>query len=236
MQCAENASLLPLGQERGSHSGMIFERLDFLRDDTPRDGAMNMAIDEALGRAAVVPVLRVYRWSGPSVSFGYFGRHREVATRWPGRALVRRWTGGGEVPHGDDFTYTLAVPHADAFCMTGVRGSYRALHEVLANLLPGAVLAVSEQGEDSACFARPVVADVLVAGRKVAGAAQRRGRFGLLHQGSVQGIAWPDDLSERLASALASHVNSRAISPALLTAAAALAAEKYASSAWLLRR
>src|SRR2546423_1117404 len=36
------------------------------------------------------------------------------------------------------------------------------------------------------CFANPVRADVLLDGRKIAGAAQRRTTRGLLHQGSIQ--------------------------------------------------
>lgn len=215
---------------------MIFDRLDFYDDATPRDAVLNMALDEAIARAAERPALRVYRWAEASVSFGYFGRHREVAARWPAHALVRRWTGGGEVPHGDDFTYTVVVPRADPFCSAGVRESYRALHEALAALLPGAVLATHEEGDAPACFARPVTADVLIAGRKIAGAAQRRGSFGLLHQGSVQGVTWPADLAARFAAALATEVAPREFSPALLAAAAQLSAQKYSASAWLERR
>lgn len=215
---------------------MLFERLDFYLDDTPRDGALNMAIDEVLARSTQVPVLRVYGWAEPSVSFGYFGRHREVAARWTGRALVRRWTGGGEVAHSEDFTYTVAVPRAHPFCGASVRESYRSLHAVLAALLPGAALAESDAADAPACFARPVIADVVTAGRKIAGAAQRRGTFGLLHQGSVQGIAWPADLAASLATALAREVNQREISPTLLSAAEELAFGKYATASWLERR
>lgn len=39
------------------------------------------------------------------------------------------------------------------------------------------------------CFANPVRADVMIDGRKVAGAAQRRTRSGLLQQGSIQSVA-----------------------------------------------
>jgi len=41
---------------------------------------------------------------------------------------------------------------------------------------------------DNDCFANPVPADVMMDGRKIAGAAQRRARRGLLQQGSIQGI------------------------------------------------
>jgi lipoate-protein ligase A len=215
---------------------MLFDRLDLYLDDTPHDGALNMAVDEIILHAAEHPALRVYRWAVPSVSFGYFGRHREVATRWPGRALVRRWTGGGEVPHGEDFTYTLVVPAAHPFARCPVRESYRAAHLALAALLPGAVLASADEGEATACFAHPVVADVLVAGRKVAGAAQRRSRLGLLHQGSVQGVAWGADLASRLASRLSAEVIPRPITASMLEVATELAAEKYDTPAWLERR
>ncbi|MEQ1859746.1 MAG: hypothetical protein ABMA13_07415 [Chthoniobacteraceae bacterium] len=215
---------------------MIFDRLFYYRDDTPRDGALNMAIDEALARSASAPLLRVYRWARPSISFGYFGRAREVASRWPGRELVRRWTGGGEVPHGDDFTYTLAVPGSHPFSRTSARESYRALHEVLAALLPGAALADADGDDAPACFERPVAADVVIANRKVAGAAQRRGAFGLLHQGSVQGVPWPADLPSRLTAALAREVTPAEFSPALLAESARLASEKYRTNAWNERR
>jgi lipoate-protein ligase A len=214
---------------------MIFDRLDFYLDDTPRTGTLNMAIDETLARSTDQPALRVYRWAQPSVSFGYFGCHREVASRWPGREFVRRWTGGGEVPHGEDFTYTLAVPRAHAFSRTGVRESYRVLHTLLAALIPGAALAEQEEGEAAACFAHPVFADVLLAGRKIAGAAQRRGSFGLLHQGSVQVVTLTADFGAHLAAAFAAEIRAATFPPALLADAERLAAEKYRTPAWLER-
>ena len=83
---------------------------DFVR----RTAALNMAIDELLLQSAQVPILRFYRWTEPSVSFGYFGRFEEAQAFAQERALVRRWTGGGIVPHGgDDLTYSLVIGSAD---------------------------------------------------------------------------------------------------------------------------
>lgn len=195
-----------------------------------------MAIDEVLLRNAGEPLLRVYRWSDRSVSFGYFGEYQAVSDRWPGRPLVRRWTGGGEVPHGDDFTYTLIVPRDDAFSKTSVRESYRLIHEVLAGAIPGTSLADSDAEENAACFARPVVADVMKAGIKVAGAAQRRGKLGLLHQGSLQGTDWPPTLPENLAASLATSWTADALEPEIVAQASQLADEKYATDEWLRRR
>jgi lipoyl(octanoyl) transferase len=212
-----------------------FAHLQFIHDPVAHDGSLNMAIDEALSAAAPVPTLRVYRWKEPSVSFGYFGHWREVRERWPGRALVRRWTGGGEVPHGEDLTYTLIVPRDHAFCRIGVRESYGAIHRIVAALLPGAELAAADAAANAACFARPVVFDVLVAGAKVAGAAQRRTRHGLLHQGSIQGAHFPADFPAHLASAFATKIEAIPLPSSILTEATRLDAEKYGNPAWLQR-
>jgi lipoate-protein ligase A len=195
-----------------------------------------MALDEVLTRHVTTPLLRVYRWAEECVSFGYFGAHAEVAARWPDRALVRRWTGGGEVPHGRDFTYTLIIPNGAPGTVLAVRESYRAIHTALAPLLPGTRLAERDAAENPACFARPVVADLVSGGRKVAGAAQRRGRFGLLHQGSVQGCVWPAELPRHFAQALAATVEPFSLPAAILAEGEKLAAEKYGTRAWLERR
>lgn len=215
---------------------MILSALTLLIDDTPHAGPLNMAIDEVLAREATTPLLRVYHWSDASVSFGYFGEHDAVAARWPNRPLVRRWTGGGEVPHGEDFTYTLIVPRSEAFSRVPVRESYQRIHEVLARTIPGTSLAEADAAANAACFARPVVADVMKNGAKIAGAAQRRGTFGLLHQGSLQGISWPDSLAEQFAASLAPAWKHGILSSDTLSQASDLARNKYAGEEWLRRR
>jgi lipoate-protein ligase A len=215
---------------------VIFSALTLLSDNIPHDGPVNMAIDEVLTRSVTTPVLRVYRWINDTVSFGYFGEYGAVAERWPARPLVRRWTGGGEVPHGADFTYTLIVPRTDAFSRVPVRESYQCIHDILARTIPGASLADSDAAANAACFARPVVADVMKNGTKIAGAAQRRGSFGLLHQGSLQGTRWPKTLAEQFAAALAQTWTRDVPAGEILEQASALAREKYGTDEWLRRR
>ena len=82
----------------------LFQRLRICNDICPHSAAMNMAIDEALLETAVVPTIRFYRWGSPALSFGYFGKFSDVAIYAAERDLVRRWTGGGIVFHGDDLT------------------------------------------------------------------------------------------------------------------------------------
>jgi lipoyl(octanoyl) transferase len=215
---------------------VIFSALTLYIDQTPRAGPLNMALDEVLAREATTPLLRVYRWSDASVSFGYFGEYHAAAQRWPGRPLVRRWTGGGEVPHGEDFTYTLIVPRGDAFSRLPIRESYHRIHETLARVIPGTSLAESDTAASAACFARPVVADLMKDGAKIAGAAQRRGTFGLLHQGSLQGISWPANLAGQFAAALSGKWNEGGIDQGTINRASILAGEKYATDQWLYRR
>lgn len=215
---------------------MLFSELTEIRDDEPHGGALNMAIDETLFHGARTPLLRIYRWAHPAISFGYFGDLRAALRRWPGREPVRRWTGGGEVPHGGDLTYTLVVPRSHPFARVAAAESYRAIHEALAPLLRGAVIAeLGGAGQSLACFENAARFDLLIGGRKVAGAAQRRTANGLLHQGSIQTTAGLDSLRTRLAQALGAQVSSRALLAGELHAAEALAAAKYSTDAWLRR-
>ena len=219
---------------------MLFDKLTEVLDPEPHDAALNMALDEVLLGHAAGPVLRVYRWARLAVSFGYFGKVVDVEAAWPGREMVRRWTGGGTVPHGADVTYTLLVPRGCAFFWLGAEEAYRAIHERIAALLAEQgravrVAAVASAKISDACFENPARYDLLADGGKIAGAAQRRTRAGLLHQGSVQGAALPADFSVRLAKAFASKVSGRPLAANELAEARALSARKYATDAWLRR-
>ena len=185
-------------------------------------------------------MLRVYRWARPAVSFGYFGKVADVEAMWPGREMTRRWTGGGIVPHGVDVTYTLIVPRGSAFFRLGAEESYRAIHERIAALLVeqgSAVRVAAAAGAkvSDACFENPARYDLLTDAGKIAGAAQRRTRAGLLHQGSVQGAALPADFGARLGKAFASKVCGRPLAEGELAEARVLSAAKYGASAWLRR-
>lgn len=198
---------------------------------------MNMAIDEALLRRASTSVLRIYGWARPAVSFGYFLKHDAVAAQWPARELVRRWTGGGVVPHGEDLTYTLVVPRSDRVFDLSAPESYRAIHAAVSSALgDSAALAQSAAEQKSnACFENPAQFDVMLSGRKVAGAAQRRTKYGLLHQGSIQCGSLADALRERLGSAFAEDLLPFDFSAELAAEAEGLSREKYATEAWLRR-
>jgi len=153
-----------------------------------------MALDEVLlaeTRRLDKPVLRFYSWNEPAASFGYFQKYSEVERLTLLRPLVRRPTGGGLVPHNADWTYSLAFPPGDPWYELPATESYRRLHEWIgasfARLgVPTELAPETSKPAAGQCFVGHEKSDLLWQGKKIAGAAQRRTRAGLLVQGSVQ--------------------------------------------------
>jgi lipoyl(octanoyl) transferase len=166
----------------------------YLLEQGKQTAACNMALDEALLECAPAlghPVLRFYSWLEAPASFGYAQRYAQVEQWTRLRPLVRRPTGGGLVPHDADWTYSVAVPPPHPWYALKAAESYRRVHEwvrdAFAEMKVPTTLALSSQKEiPGQCFVGQEKFDVLWNGRKVAGAAQRRTRSGLLIQGSVQ--------------------------------------------------
>lgn len=165
-----------------------------LLESGPGDAAFNMAMDEALLEAVPrlqEPVLRFYGWVERAASFGYFQKFFEVERATLLRPLVRRPTGGGLVPHDADWTYSLVFPRNHEWCSLSAVESYRRAHEwiqaAFARLgITTELAACCRKSEPGQCFAGYEKFDLLWQGKKIAGAAQRRNKFGLLVQGSVQ--------------------------------------------------
>lgn len=156
--------------------------------------APNMAWDETLLEAAAeigTPVLRFYGWSEAAATFGYFQKHADLERITELRPLIRRPTGGGLVPHANDWTYSAIFPPGRAWYQLKAEESYRRMHEWIRDafqLLDVATeLAPCCQPEGPGqCFIGAEKSDLLFRGRKIAGAAQRRNKMGLLIQGSIQ--------------------------------------------------
>ena len=202
--------------------------------------AYNMSVDEALLREVQAPVLRLYGWDIPAISLGYF----QPALLAPaGRPFVRRYTGGGLVDHAHDITYTVVLPRTHPWMELSAPESYERIHlgvqaalaacGIVSELAPTASAAQSE-----ACFQKPVLHDVVVAEAKLSGAAQRRTREGMLHQGS---ILLPDpakngQLRREFARAFAQRLE-LALKPSELTPeeqvrAASLEGDRYSTEKW----
>ena len=95
------------------------------------------------------------------------------------------------MPHDVDWTYSLVFPPGDEWYSLTATNSYRRVHEWIQaafaklNLATELAPACSKTFPGQ-CFQGHEMFDVLWRGQKIAGAAQRRTRDGLLIQGSVQ--------------------------------------------------
>jgi lipoate-protein ligase A len=162
--------------------------------DAPCDGAWNMALDEALLEGAIErreASVRFYQWAMPTLSLGYFqaARDRTLHEASQGCAMVRRSTGGGAILHDRELTYSIVLPAGHALAKRPP-GLYDLAHDTLVSLLREWGLAadrVSEAAleESFLCFARRSQGDVVLAGYKVAGSAQRRRKGAVLQHGSI---------------------------------------------------
>ncbi|QDU27848.1 Octanoyltransferase LipM [Anatilimnocola aggregata] len=166
--------------------------------DSPASGAWNMAVDEAILQSTAFDglTLRFYQWAEPTLSLGYFqaltDRLQHPASL--GCSVVRRASGGGAILHDRELTYSLIAPVSERFgaaahelyliahrslCVVladfGVRVS---LYEVPSPALPKAA-------EPFLCFQRRSGGDVVLAGAKICGSAQRRHLSRVLQHGSV---------------------------------------------------
>src|SRR6266542_4651423 len=113
----------------------LLASVDIYYEDDKHSAAMNMAIDEALLDSVAVSSIRFYRWRSPALSFGYFGRFADVADYAVERDLVRRWTGGGIVFHGEDLTYSIVIPANDPVFAESSMSIYETVHRALSHAL-----------------------------------------------------------------------------------------------------
>ena len=166
------------------------------------EGATNMAIDEAILRAAaegcVLPTLRFYAWEPPCLSLGQAQSSSEVdwaACAERGYTVVRRPTGGRAILHTDELTYSVTAPEDEPRVEGGIVESYRRLSEGLLQGLrllgvPGieahhpeiqSSISASNGSQSPVCFQVPSMYEVTVAGKKLVGSAQVR-RSGIVLQ------------------------------------------------------
>jgi lipoate-protein ligase A len=166
----------------------------FLLNSCKCAAVFNMALDEALLENVSrlgQPVLRFYGWTEPAATFGYFQKFSEVERVTLLRPLIRRPTGGGIVPHDADWTYSFVAPPNHEWHLLKAEESYRRIHEwiqrAFSKLKVETELApCCKKTAPGQCFEGHEKFDLLWRGKKIAGAAQRRNKSGLLIQGSVQ--------------------------------------------------
>ena len=169
-------------------------------EESPRSGAANMAVDEAIAAAAaagtVPPTLRFYRWHLPTVSLG---RHQkladvdEVQIAARGYDLVRRTTGGRAILHSDELTYSVGGPIEEPHMAGGVMDAYlRFSNGLLSGLAALGLVAETASGRtraardlSAACFEAPSAYEITAGGLKLMGSAQSRRKGYVLQHGSL---------------------------------------------------
>lgn len=158
------------------------------------DGPTNMAADEVLAETAAhgQASLRFYGWSEPTLSLGYF---QPASARFADPLLaslpwVRRPSGGAALVHHHELTYALALPASVAGrnIACWLSKTHRLLADAIDALLGAPTARLVEEPSiqgDVLCFQKQTVGDVVVAGAKVVGSAQRKHRGSLVQHGSI---------------------------------------------------
>jgi len=166
-------------------------------DTAISNGFLNMAIDEAMLEAHLYgftpPTLRVYRWSPPALSLGYFQNLERVVELKRcsvlGIEIVRRLTGGRAVLHQNELTYSVVTSEKHGVPKS-ITQSYQFLSKALIaayGILGLEVCLAPRTGRllSAACFTSATLADLTFQGRKLAGSAQFRKGDALLQHGSL---------------------------------------------------
>ncbi len=211
-------------------------------NDLARSGVENMALDQRMLEVAAerqCVLLRVYRWSEPTLSLGYFQPYAERALHPDSGnlAVVRRATGGGAIVHHFDWTYCIAVPdrwevrsNGNATLAHNKIGAsqwlYNFMHDAVVQWLSGLGIDAQKWSQACAiddgkagrdkraflCFERRSCGDVVWGSEKVMGSAQRRIPGAVLQHGSLLLAPSPHaPLLRGLAGALEGPVDKRAV-------------------------
>lgn len=166
----------------------------------PRNGAFNMALDEAILRTIAAgispPTLRLYAWDPPTLTLGRGQPCADadlVALRAAGYDLVRRPTGGRAVLHTDELTYMVAAAEDEPRLAGGIVDSYRGLSRAIVYALEQVGLheiradhhAEHRGFKGAVCFEVPSDYEITVEGRKLVGSAQMRVKEGVLQHGAL---------------------------------------------------
>lgn len=159
-----------------------------------------MAKDEQLLGQLEKPLLHLYEWDGPSLTYGYFTDPFQYlnpeALQKHRINMARRPTGGGIIFHLTDFAFSILVPHTSSFFSMNTLENYAFVNRLVAQALVPFLTSNQQTellGQESNCeavchgfcMAKPTRYDIMIEGKKVGGAAQRRTKQGYLHQGSI---------------------------------------------------
>jgi len=176
----------------------------------------NMRIDQELLNQldpSGQPILHLYEWSGNCATYGHFLNPylflKQEAIQGGKVFIAKRPTGGGIIFHICDFAFSVLLPASHPKFSINTLENYALINHAVISAIqnmqesPLELLQTDPVPLDYAsnffCMAKPTKYDVIMGGRKIGGAAQRRTKQGLLHQGTISIALLPDSfLSEVL--------------------------------------
>jgi lipoate-protein ligase A len=156
------------------------------------DGPSQMAVDTVMLQRALEgdASFRLYGWSEPTASLGYFQSHQVLTGTLSALPFVRRPTGGLTLVHHHEITYALAVPEQHA--RSPAPRWLEMVHAIIAKVLGGlgvltarATAEVAVTQDSCLCFHHVTCGDLIIGSAKVVGSAQRRQRGALLQHGAI---------------------------------------------------
>lgn len=171
-------------------------------DTGARSAEENMCLDAELLETLdshALPILHFYDWAGDSATYGYFVEPADYlnmdGVAKVGLDLAKRPTGGGIVFHIWDLAFSVLIPAGHpqfspntldnyAFVNNGVLAAVSAFLGSRPVLIPDDAPA-PDLSCTRFCMAQPTKYDVVMQGKKIAGAAQRKTKKGFLHQGTI---------------------------------------------------
>lgn len=155
------------------------------------------------------PLLHLYEWEGNCLTYGYFMdpyKHLDKKALQKHKILLaRRPTGGGIIFHLTDFAFSLFIPASHPHFSLNTLENYAYVNglilQIIAPLLQSttyAELLQTSTERSTFCMAQPTQYDLICKGKKLGGAAQRRTKAGLLHQGSISLAIPPLDILQEV--------------------------------------
>ena len=95
-----------------------------------------MGLDGALLEDAdTPPTLRLYTWTPPALSLGYFQRFDEVPAASEAFVVVRRITGGGAIHHAGELTWSITAGAKSPLYRGPIAPSSERVHAVIIEAL-----------------------------------------------------------------------------------------------------
>lgn len=163
----------------------------------------NMAKDANLLLNLGAPTLHLYDWEKDAATYGHFIDPKKFF-KLETIELAKRPTGGGIVFHIADFAFSVLIPASHPAFSINPLENYLFINRQVSSIIETMfgekidLLPEEDSLREAFCMAKPTKYDLMLHGRKVGGAAQRKTKQGYLHQGSILLGQLKDDFLEKI--------------------------------------